>query len=73
MNDVSRVKVFHPQSHLVYQSDLLGSLPGRSLKVIDNVPVAHYLSVSIYAGERGDILYGEISIQGGGPVALDAP
>ena len=73
MNDVPRVKVFHPQSHLVYQSDLLGSLARRSLEVIDNVPVAHYLSVLISTGERGDILYGEMSIQGGGPVALDAP
>jgi hypothetical protein len=73
MNDISRVEVFHPKSDLVYQSDLLGSLARWSLEVIDDVSITHCLSAPSYTSERSNLLYGEISIQGGGPVALDAP
>jgi hypothetical protein len=73
MYDISRVKIFHPKSHLVYQRDFLGSLTRWSLEVIDDVPITHCLSAPSYTSERSNLLYGEISIQGGGPVALDAP
>jgi len=44
MNDVSRVKILHSKRHLVDQRDLLCPLARWSLKIVDDIAIAHCLS-----------------------------
>jgi hypothetical protein len=41
VDDVSRMEIFHSQSHLMDQGDLLAPHSRRSLEIIDDVSIMH--------------------------------